>query len=53
MAVRRGVLLVVVLIVLAVFLSAAGLLVIAAMAGRGPQVARHSTLVLEVTGDLE
>lgn len=53
MAVRRGVLLVVVLIVLAVFVSAAGLLLIAAMAGGGPQVARHSTLVLEIRGELE
>ncbi|HSC28417.1 MAG TPA: signal peptide peptidase SppA [Vicinamibacterales bacterium] len=52
MAVRRGVLLVIMLIVTAVFVSAAGLLFMAAMVGRPPQVAGNSTLVLDVRGDL-
>jgi protease-4 len=52
-AVRRGVWLVIVLIVLAVVASAAGLLLLYAAVGREPQVAGNSTLVLRVGGDLE
>jgi protease-4 len=51
-AVRRGVWLVVVLLVLAVTVSAAGLLLIYGALGREPQIASHSTLVLRVDGDL-
>ena len=52
MAVRRGVVLVIVLLVLAVVVSAAGLLFIGLTVGRGPQVASNSTLMLDVGGDL-
>jgi protease IV len=52
MAVKRGVWVVIVLIVLAVFVSAAGLLVLVAAVGREPQVASNSTLVLRVAGDI-
>jgi protease-4 len=52
MAVRRGVVLVMVLIVLAVAISAAGLLFIGLAVGRGPQVAGNSTLMLDIGGVL-
>ncbi len=52
MAVRRGVVLVIVLILAAVAVSATGLLLMALMVGRGPQIAGNSTLVLEINGDL-
>lgn len=53
MAVRRGVWLVVVFITLAVLLSASGLLLVAALVGREPQITSNSTLVLKVSGDLQ
>ena len=53
MAVRRGVVLVIVLILAAVAVSAAGLVAMAVMTGRGPVVAGNSTLLLQVSGDLE
>ena len=52
MAVRRGVVLVIVLILAAVAVSAAGLVAMAVMTGRGPVVAGNSTLVLQISGDL-
>ena len=52
MAVRRGVVLVIVLLVIAVAVSAAGLLFIGLAVGRGPQIAGNSTLMLDVGGDL-
>jgi protease IV len=52
-AVRRGVGIVLVLIVLAVVVSAAGLLLMAALVGRQPQVSGNSTLVLKIGGDLQ
>jgi protease-4 len=52
-ALRRGVVLVIVLIVAAVAVSAAGVLVMALIVGRGPAIAGNSTLVLEVGGDLQ
>ena len=53
MAVRRGVVLVIVLILVAVAISAAGLIFMGLVVGRSPQVASHSTLVLQVSGDLQ
>ena len=53
MAVRRGVGIVLVLIVVAVVISAAGLVLMAALVGRQPQVAGNSTLVLKIGGNLE
>ena len=53
MAVRRGVVLVIVLILAAVAISAAGLVALAFMSGRGPTVAGNSTLVLAISGDLQ
>ena len=53
MAVRRGVWLVVVLVVLAVSVSAAGMLILALMVGREPQVSSNSALLVRVSGDLE
>ena len=53
MAVRRGVGIVVVLIVFAAVVSAAGLLLMAALVGRQPQVSGNSTLVLKIGGDLQ
>jgi protease IV len=50
MAVRRGVWLVLVLIVFAMSISAIGLLLIFSAVGREPQVARNSTLVLRING---
>ena len=53
MAVRRGVGIVLVLIVVAVVISAAGLVLMATLVGRQPQVAGNSTLVLKIGGNLE
>jgi protease-4 len=47
------VVLVIVLIVAAVAVSAAGLVALAFVSGRGPTVAGNSTLVLEISGDLQ
>jgi protease-4 len=52
MAVRRGVWIVILLIVFAVFVSAMGLLIMVATVGREPAVASNSTLILRVGGDL-
>ena len=52
MAVRRGVWIVILLIVFAVFVSAMGLLLMVATVGREPTVASNSTLILRVGGDL-
>lgn len=52
MAVRRGVWIVIFLIVFAISVSAIGMLLIVAAIGREPQVAQNSTLVLRVGGDL-
>ena len=48
MAVRRGVVVVLVLILMAVGISAAGLLFMGLAVGRGPQVSSNSTLLLDV-----
>lgn len=53
MAVRRGVWIVLVLIILAVSVSAMGLVAMALFIGREPQVSRNSTLVLKISGDLQ
>ena len=53
MAVRRGVWIVLALIILAVAVSAMGLVAMALFVGREPQVAGNSTLVLKVGGDLQ
>ena len=53
MAVRRGVVLVIVLILLAVVVSAAGLIFMGLLVGRSPQIASNSTLVLQVSGVLQ
>ena len=52
MAVRRGVWLVVALLVLAFMISAAGLVFTSLMISGEPQIAGNSTLLLKVTGDL-
>src|SRR5512146_1047071 len=52
MAARRGVWIVILLIVLAVSVSAVGMLVLVTAVGREPQVAQNSTLVLRIGGDL-
>jgi protease IV len=52
-AVRRGVVLVIVLIMAAVAVSATGLMLMSLTVGRGPQIAGNSTLVLEISGDLQ
>jgi protease IV len=52
MAARRGVWIVIFVIICAVVVSAVGMLVLVAAIGREPQVASHSTLVLRVGGDL-
>ena len=52
MALRRGVALVVGLLVVAVLISAAGMTFIWAFASREPAVARNSTLVLQLDTDL-
>jgi protease-4 len=51
-AVRRGVIVVLVLIFMAVAVSVLGLVFVGLTMGRGPQVAANSTLVLEINGDL-
>jgi len=51
-ALRRGVWLVIVLLLLAVLTSGAGLILIYSAMGRGPQVSAHSTLVIRLTGDM-
>ncbi|HEV3484650.1 MAG TPA: S49 family peptidase, partial [Vicinamibacterales bacterium] len=53
MALRRGVWVVLVLILVAVVMSAAGLLFAFLLVGREPQVGGNSTLVLKVGGDLQ
>jgi protease IV len=52
-AVRRGVVLVLVLIFMAVAVSAVGLIFMGLAVGRGPQISSNSTLLLEVDGDLQ
>jgi protease IV len=52
MAVRRGVWIVILLIVLAISISAFGMLLVFSAVGREPDVASNSTLVLRVGGDL-
>jgi protease-4 len=52
MAVRRGVWLVIVLILVAVSVSAAGMLLLFSAVGREPQVAGNSTLILRIGGNL-
>src|SRR3954464_10496298 len=52
MAVRRGVWIVILLIAVAVCVSAAGMLVLISAVGREPQVSPNSTLVLRIGGDL-
>jgi len=52
-AVRRGVVLVIVLILAAVAVSVTGLVVTALLVGREPRIERNSTLVLRVSGDLQ
>jgi protease IV len=52
-AVRRGVWIVLVLIVAAVAISAMGLVAMALVVGRTPQVSGNSTLVLKIGGDLQ
>jgi protease-4 len=52
-AVRRGVGIILLLIVSAVFISAGGLIIMAAIVGRQPQVSGNSTLVLRVGGNLQ
>jgi protease IV len=52
-AVRRGVWLVIFLVVLAVSVSAGGLLLVALMVGREPQVSSNTALLLRVSGDLQ
>jgi protease-4 len=49
---RRGIWLVITFIVIAVMVSAAGLIVAAFVVGTGPQVSSNSALVLRVSGDL-
>jgi protease-4 len=52
-AVRRGVWIVLVLIVAAIAISAAGLVFMAVLVGRPAQIASDSTLVLKIGGDLQ
>ena len=52
MAVRRGVWVVILLIVFAMSLSAIGMLLIVSAVGREPQVTSNSTLVLRIVGNL-
>jgi protease IV len=52
-AVRRGVWIVLVLIILAVAVSAMGLVAMALLVGHEPQVSGNSTLVLKIGGDLQ
>jgi len=52
-AVRRGVWIVLVLIILAVAISAMGLVAMALLVGHEPQVSTNSTLVIKIGGDLQ
>ena len=52
MAGRRGIWLVLIFIVLAVMVSAAGLIATAVFVRRAPHVASNSALMLRVSGDL-
>jgi len=52
MSLRRGVWLVILLIVLAMSISAIGLIILVSVVGRGPQVSANSTLVLRISGDM-
>src|SRR4029079_468288 len=52
MAARRGLWIVIILIVMAVSLSAMGMLLLFSAVGREPQVASNSTLILHIGGDL-
>src|SRR5262245_43187431 len=52
MAARRGVWIVILLLVVAVSFSAVGMLLLVSVVGREPQVAPNSTLVLRIGGDL-
>jgi len=52
-AARRGVWLVFVLIFVAVLVSVGGLVVMALLVGREPQIAGNSTLVIRIGGDLQ
>jgi len=52
MSLRRGVWLVILLIVLAMSISAIGLIILISVVGRGPQVPANSTLVLRISGDM-
>jgi protease IV len=52
-AVRRGVVLVIVLIFVAVAVSVTGLVVTALLVGREPRITANSTLMLRVNGDLQ
>src|SRR5436190_7150063 len=52
MAARRGVWIVILLIVIAVSISAFGMLLLFSAVGREPEVSSNSTLVLRVGGDL-
>jgi protease IV len=52
MAVKRGVWIVIVLILVAVCVSAGGMLLLVGLAGRAPDIASNSTLVLRVPGDI-
>jgi protease-4 len=52
MAARRGVWIVIFVIIFAVAISAIGMVVLAVAVGREPQVAQNSTLVLRIGGDL-
>ena len=53
MAVRRGVIIVLTLITLAMFVSFAGVVLIYALVSRGPSIQDDSTLVLRPGGDLQ
>ena len=53
MAVRRGVVLVLVLILGAVVISTAGLFFLGLTVGRGPQISANSTLMLDVGSDIQ
>ena len=53
MAVRRGVWIVLTLIFIAVMISAAGLVFMALLVGREPQLASNSVLTITISGDLQ
>jgi protease IV len=52
MAVKRGVWIVIVLLVVAICISGLGVLMLVGLAGRAPEIASNSTLVLRVSGDI-